>query len=94
MHRAWVTRQRPDAKSADNPNAVRITFAEGMAMARAAVCVADFDDTPEGVALNAAFEKIDDSERRRRIIELVEAIASLEEGGSEERGAAGSYRML
>jgi len=49
---------------------------EGMAEAPSPAYVSDFLATSDGLALTKAFMRIDDSKLRRRIVELVEQIAS------------------
>jgi len=55
------------------PSAARI---EGMGEAPSPAYVSDFLSTSDGLALTKAFMRIDDSKLRRRIVDLVEQIAS------------------
>ena len=52
--------------------------------------VVEFISTMEGLHLNRSFARIKDAKVRKRIVDLVTAIA----GGRGERGAAGSLRRL
>jgi transcriptional regulator with XRE-family HTH domain len=58
------------------PSVPSLTRHEGMAEAPSPAYVADFLATSDGLALTKAFMRISDSKLRRRIVDLVEQIAS------------------
>ena len=58
------------------PNTSPATRAEGMGEAPSPAYVSDFLATSDGLALTKAFMRINDSKLRRRIVDLVEQIAS------------------
>lgn len=58
------------------PNAGLATRAEGMSEAPSPAYVADFLSSSDGLALTKAFMRITDAKLRRRIVDLVEQIAS------------------
>jgi len=60
------------------PNVGGATRMEGMSEAPSPAYVADFLATSDGLALTKAFMRIGDSKLRRRIVDLVEQIASSE----------------
>jgi transcriptional regulator with XRE-family HTH domain len=58
------------------PSAQTVGRIEGMSEAPSPAYVSDFLATSDGLALTKAFMRIDDSKLRRRIVDLVEQIAS------------------
>src|SRR6202161_3472429 len=60
------------------PSAQVVGRHEGMGEAPSPAYVSDFLATSDGLALTKAFMRIDDSKLRRRIVDLVEQIASNE----------------
>jgi hypothetical protein len=60
------------------PAAHTLLKSDGMGEAPSPAYVSDFLATSDGLALTKAFMKIDDSKLRRRIVDLVEQIASRE----------------
>jgi transcriptional regulator with XRE-family HTH domain len=58
------------------PAAVTVGHQDGLSEAPSPAYVSDFLATPDGLALTKAFMKINDSKLRRRIVDLVEQIAS------------------
>src|SRR6516164_3665593 len=60
------------------PNAQTAGRQEGLAEAASSAYVSDFLATADGLALTKAFMRIEDSKLRRRIVDLVEQIASRE----------------
>jgi len=60
------------------PSAHASSKADGMGEAPSPAYVSDFLATSDGLALTKAFMRIDDSKLRRRIVDLVEQIASRE----------------
>src|SRR5579871_1560519 len=60
------------------PAATTATRSEGMSEAPSPAYVSDFLATTDGLALTKAFMRIGDSKLRRRIVDLVEQIASRE----------------
>ena len=60
------------------PNAQTAGRQEGLAEAPSPAYVSDFLATADGLALTKAFMRIEDSKLRRRIVDLVEQIASRE----------------
>jgi transcriptional regulator with XRE-family HTH domain len=58
------------------PSAQTVGRHEGMAEAPSPAYVSDFLATADGLALTKAFMRIEDSKLRRRIVDLVEQIAS------------------
>ena len=61
----------------------------GMAERPSASYVVDFLSSSEGIQLNKAFIRIKDAKIRRKVIELVRALAGAED---DERGLSGSIR--
>jgi transcriptional regulator with XRE-family HTH domain len=57
----------------------------GFAEAQPQDNVMDFVSTAEGVTLNRAYARITDPQLRRRVLELVRALAGESESGAEER---------
>jgi transcriptional regulator with XRE-family HTH domain len=60
------------------PAAITSLKSDGMGEAPSPAYVSDFLATSDGLALTKAFMRIDDSKLRRRIVDLVEQIASRE----------------
>jgi transcriptional regulator with XRE-family HTH domain len=60
------------------PAAMTALKSDGMAEAPSPAYVSDFLATSDGLALTKAFMRIDDSKLRRRIVDLVEQIATRE----------------
>jgi transcriptional regulator with XRE-family HTH domain len=60
------------------PSAYPTPKSDGMGEAPSPAYVSDFLATSDGLALTKAFMRIDDSKLRRRIVDLVEQIASRE----------------
>src|SRR5271154_6287927 len=60
------------------PAAITSLKSDGMAEAPSPAYVSDFLATSDGLALTKAFMRIDDSKLRRRIVDLVEQIATRE----------------
>src|ERR1700741_1887965 len=60
------------------PNAYPSGKSDGMGEAPSPAYVSDFLATSDGLALTKAFMRIDDSKLRRRIVDLVEQIATRE----------------
>jgi transcriptional regulator with XRE-family HTH domain len=60
------------------PSAHTSSKADGMGEAPSPAYVSDFLATSDGLALTKAFMRIDDSKLRRRIVDLVEQIATRE----------------
>ena len=60
------------------PNAQTAGRQEGLAEAPSPAYVSDFLATADGLSLTKAFMRIEDSKLRRRIVDLVEQIASRE----------------
>ena len=60
------------------PRAITSLKSDGMGEAPSPAYVSDFLATSDGLALTKAFMRIDDSKLRRRIVDLVEQIASRE----------------
>jgi transcriptional regulator with XRE-family HTH domain len=60
------------------PAAIMSSKSDGMGEAPSPAYVSDFLATSDGLALTKAFMRIDDSKLRRRIVDLVEQIASRE----------------
>ena len=62
----------------------------GFAEAQPQDNVMDFVSTAEGVALNRAYARISDLQLRRRVLELVRALAGETESAAEERASRNS----
>ena len=77
QHIATVLRSRSPSSSKTRP--ARRREAAGMAEARPASYVVDFLSSSEGIQLNKAFVRIKDAKLRRRIIDLVRAVAGDDE---------------
>jgi transcriptional regulator with XRE-family HTH domain len=60
------------------PSAPTLARADGMGEAPSPAYVSDFLATSDGLALTKAFMRIEDAKLRRRIVDLVEQIASRE----------------